>query len=88
MLAEITALLLARGMDNLLPWLTERKGLYPPRGSWIRQPFGMGERNLEAGPESTRAGLKELMSAATADFPTSAKRPLFSVLDCEKFADL
>ena len=85
MLAEATALLLARGIDNFVPWLTERKGLYHLAGGGHASRYAWAKEILELDPKAREQVTEELLPAATADFPTPAKRPLFSGLDCWRF---
>jgi dTDP-4-dehydrorhamnose reductase len=80
-LAEITAMLAARGED----YLRERKGLYHLAGSGYASRFEWARTLLELDPQRKEQTVKELLPALTADFPTPAQRPLFSALECEKF---
>jgi dTDP-4-dehydrorhamnose reductase len=80
-LAEMTAMLLARGSD----YLCERKGLYHLAGSGYASRFEWARTILELDPQRQKQTIKELLPALTADFPSPAQRPLFSALECEKF---
>jgi len=42
---------------------------------------------LELDPNRDEQMVTEMLPAATPDFPTPARRPLFSALSCEKFSD-
>jgi dTDP-4-dehydrorhamnose reductase len=42
---------------------------------------------LENDPNGTEQLAKEIVPALTSDFPTPAKRPLFSALSCNRFMD-
>ncbi len=86
MLAETTALLLARGGDNFLPWLADRKGLYHLAGSGFASRMEWARKILEFDPHRETQVCKEILPALTNDFPTLAQRPLFSALNCDKFA--
>jgi len=86
MLAETTALLLARGGDNFLPWLADRKGLYHLAGSGFASRREWACKILEFDPHREEQVCKEILPALTNDFPTPAQRPLFSALNCDKFA--
>ena len=86
MLAETTALLLARGGDNVLPWLRERKGLYHLASSGYASRLDWAKEILKLDPRAHEQVAKELLPAATTDFPSLAKRPLFSALNCNNFA--
>lgn len=86
MLAETTALIFARAGVNFLPWLAERKGLYHLAGEGFASRFEWAKEILKLDPKAHEQVTKELIPAATVDFPTPAERPLFSAMDCEKFA--
>ena len=80
MLAEATALILARGQ----PYLRERSGLYRLAGGgyasrleWAREIL-----RLDPGPDEQTA--KDVHPASTSEIPTPAQRPMFSALDCRK----
>jgi len=85
MLAEITAQLLVKGTENLQPWLLERKGVYHLAGSGTASRYEWARAVLAYDPRQDEQVAKEVQSALTADFPTPAKRPLFSALDCNLF---
>jgi dTDP-4-dehydrorhamnose reductase len=85
MLAEITALLLARGDQQVVPWLSERAGLYHLAGDGYASRFDWGQAVLRLDPQRGDQVAEELLPALTADFVTPAQRPLFSALDCTKF---
>jgi dTDP-4-dehydrorhamnose reductase len=81
MLAEITTQVLARGSD----YVAERSGLYHLAGlghtsrlEWTRQIIANDTARHEH-------KVRELLPAATADFPSPAVRPLVSAMDCSKF---
>jgi dTDP-4-dehydrorhamnose reductase len=82
MLAEITALLLAKGG---VEYLSERRGLYHLAGSGYasRLEWAQAILKLDDKPGEQMAG--EIIPALTADFPTPAQRPLFSALNCDLF---
>lgn len=87
MMAETTALLLARGDVNFLTWLDERKGLYHLAGSGFVSRFEWAEQILKLDPNPEQQVTRRLERATTSDFPMPAQRPLFSALDCGKFED-
>jgi dTDP-4-dehydrorhamnose reductase len=85
-LAETTALLLARAGDNFLPWLAEHKGLYYLAGSGYTSRMEWAKEILKLDPKAHEQVTKKLLPAATADFPAPATRPLFSALNCNHFS--
>lgn len=82
MLAEITAQVLAQGEARL----RERAGLYHLAGSGFASRLEWARLVLELDPNRQAQTVKELHPALTSDFPTPAQRPLFSALNCERFA--
>jgi dTDP-4-dehydrorhamnose reductase len=80
-LAEITAILVARGDD----YLRERAGLYHLAGGGFASRYEWAQAILELDPNKQEQIATAILPALTADFPTPAERPLFSALDCSKF---
>ena len=87
MLAEATAQLLTLAMHNGVSWLGERAGLYHLAGSGYASRFTWAEAILRNDPEREQQVTRQVLPALTADFPTPARRPLFSALDCNLFKD-
>ena len=81
MLAEVTALVLAKGSDLI----RERTGLYHLAGGGYASRFEWAQEILKLDPNRDQQAVKHLLPAATRDFPTPAQRPLFSALDCSHF---
>jgi dTDP-4-dehydrorhamnose reductase len=81
MLAEITAQVLSRGEG----YLRERTGLYHLAGGGHASRFAWAREILRLDPGKQDQKVKQLLPAASSDFPTPARRPLFSALDCQKF---
>jgi len=81
MLAEVTALVLAKGSDLI----RERQGLYHLAGGGYASRFEWAQEILKLDPNRDQQAVKHLLPAATRDFPTPAQRPLFSALDCSHF---
>ncbi|HEX7432156.1 MAG TPA: sugar nucleotide-binding protein, partial [Anaerolineaceae bacterium] len=63
----------------------ERKGLYHLAGDGFASRFEWAKLILKLDPKAHEQVTKDLVPAATADFPTPAQRPLFSALDCSHF---
>jgi len=85
MLAEITSQMLARAEANPVGWLRERSGLYHLAGSGYTSRYKWAQAILKYDPKSDQQIVEDLTPAATDDFPTPAKRPLFTALNCDLF---
>jgi dTDP-4-dehydrorhamnose reductase len=84
-LAEASALLLARAGSDPYSWLEARAGLYHLAGwGWCSR-LEWAEEILRLDPQPQLRTAREVIPAKTEDFPSPAKRPLFSALDCSKF---
>jgi dTDP-4-dehydrorhamnose reductase len=82
MLAEITGIILARGLG----YIEERKGLYHLAGDGYASRLEWSKEIIALDPKKAEQKVRRIESAKTADFPTPAKRPLFSALNCELFS--
>ena len=85
MLAQTCALVLARAGSDPYAGLEGQSGLYNLAGwGWCsRLDWAREILYFDAQPELRVA--REVLAAKTADFPTPARRPLYSPLDCSKF---
>ena len=83
MLAEVTAQLLAKADKD---WLGERGGLYHLAGDGFTSRWGWAQAILRHDAHKEEQVTRQVLPASTLDFPTPAQRPLFSALDCQKFA--
>jgi dTDP-4-dehydrorhamnose reductase len=81
-LAQITTQVLSRGAGDI----HEHSGLYHLAGGGFVNRFEWARKILELDPNRHEQLVTEILPASTSDFPTPAQRPLFSALDCEKFA--
>jgi dTDP-4-dehydrorhamnose reductase len=86
MLAEVNAQLLARAGDDFYGWILARKGLYHLAGDGYASRIEWGKAILENDPKRDEQIVEQIIPAKTAEFPTPAQRPLFSVLNCEHFS--
>ena len=84
MLAEITALILAQGRDDVFGYLSEKGGLYHCAGGGSCSRYEWAKAILELDPRREEQKVRELIPAASTEFPTPAVRPPVSVLDCDK----
>jgi len=82
MLAEATTQILARGND----YIRERTGLYHLSGDGYASRLEWARKILEFDPHRETQVCKEILPALTNGFPTPARRPLFSALNCDHFA--
>lgn len=80
-LADVTAQLLAKGVDCL----TEHRGLYHVAGVGYASRLEWAKKIIELDPSKHEQKVREIVPALTSDFPTPAQRPLFSALDCSLF---
>ena len=87
LLAEITAQLLAKAGQNPYDWIAERRGLYHLAGSGEGSRYEWAEEILKHDLRKEEQILRELQPALTSEFPTPARRPLFSALDSHRFTD-
>ncbi len=87
MLAEATAILLAQSGQDPKGWINERRGVYHLAGDGYTSRMEWAKLILEYDPNREQQVVRELLPAKTSDYPTPAQRPLFSALNCDKFAD-
>jgi dTDP-4-dehydrorhamnose reductase len=84
MLAEMTAVILARGVE----YCRERKGLYHLAGGGYASRLEWAQEILRLDPHRSEQTARVIMPASTHDFPTPAQRPLFSALECTKLKSI
>lgn len=87
LLADITALLFAKASRDLLPWVTERAGIYHLAGWGFASRLEWVKAIIENDPEPDKRIVNKIIPARNDEFPTAAVRPLFSALDCRRFED-
>lgn len=87
MLAETTSQILAMSLASRDPigWLNERTGLYHLAGSGFTSRYEWAEEILNLSHGRNEQQEISLRPATTDQFPSPARRPLFSALDCQKF---
>ncbi len=87
MLAEATTQLLTLGREDLYNWFSEYHGLYHLAGSGFCSRHEWGALVMQLDPHREQHTVSELQPAQTSEFPTPARRPLFSALNCDHFTD-
>jgi len=86
MLAETTALLLAKGSPDIYDWIHSRRGLYHLAGSGCASRYEWAQAILRYDPRRAEQTVREIQPARTEEFPTPAQRPLYSCLNCDAFS--
>lgn len=84
MLAEATAHIIAQGRAHKLDYLREKTGLYHLTSSDGCSRFDWAKAIIELDPEKDAHRVRDVVPAATNDFPVSAVRPANSILSCTK----
>ena len=89
-LAVLTTLILNRAMqdENGKVWMEERTGLYHAGGEGAASRYAWAQAIIAADPRRETAMVENLLAARTEDFPTPARRPLFTALNCARLADV
>jgi len=88
MLAEVTAQMLAVGGRDVIPWLTERRGLYHLAGDGYTSRMEWAQAILRCDPHRDEQVIEDILPGRTDDFPSPACRPLFSALNCDHFFEV
>jgi len=86
-LAEATGQVLARSLPEPMGWIQERSGLYHLAGDGYASRLEWAQAILKCDPRAEEQIVEEIQPALTQDFPTPARRPLFSALDCRAFQE-
>jgi len=81
-LAEITADVIAMGLEDIRSFFSSKGGLYHCAGSGYCSRYDWANVIIAT---FLKNKIIEIAPAKTSDFPTAAKRPLFSALDCDRF---
>jgi len=86
MLAEITAQVLARSGPDRYDWFQQRSGVYHLAGDGCASRLEWAQAILRFDAQPEQQVVQQVLPALTSDFPTPARRPLFSALNCERFS--
>ena len=84
-LAETITILLDRTDGDLYEFVGQNKGLYHLAGRGATSRFEWARQILADDPKQAEQLVDTILPARTAEFPTFARRPLFSALDCSLF---
>jgi dTDP-4-dehydrorhamnose reductase len=87
LLAEVTALMLATGKEDLFEWGKEKAGLYHLAGEGTVNRYDWAKQIMALDPRRDEQICREIVPTVTAEFPTPAARPLNSSLNCNKFKE-
>jgi dTDP-4-dehydrorhamnose reductase len=85
MLAEATALVIARGGNDISAFLHGREGIYHLAGSGAASRYEWAREVIARDPAKTEQVVKELLPAKSDEFPSRVTRPAYSALDCSRF---
>lgn len=86
MLAEISALILARAGDQPYDLLQENAGVYHCAGDGSCSRYEWAQAILDLDPRKEEQKVRTLVAAKSSEFPVPADRPLVSVLNNDKLA--
>jgi dTDP-4-dehydrorhamnose reductase len=86
-LAEATAQVVAQGRGEPVDYIREKSGLYHLAGAGSCSRYEWVKVILDLDPNKEDQVVKELLHVKSSEFPLPAKRPLFSGLMCNKFAE-
>lgn len=84
-LAQTTTELIAGLSHRLTPAFTERAGVYHLAGSGAVSRWEWAKTIVELDPRQREQVVRTIEPASTSEFPTPARRPLYSALNCDLF---
>lgn len=85
--ARVLAQLTAHALQNGIDYTHDRSGLYHLAGGGYASRLDWAREILKYDPRPEEQKTTEVVRASSADIPTPASRPLFSALDCGRFAE-
>ena len=87
LIAEATAQILSQGLGDLRGFFESWAGLYHLSCTGYCSRYEWARVVLEQDPHREEQIAKEVLPAKTNDFPSPVKRPVFSALKCDLFAE-
>lgn len=85
LLSQMISLALAKSNGRFFDHLEKTRGVYHLAGDGAASRLEWVQKILELDPAREEQKTRQVLPASTADFPTPAQRPLFTVLNCSKF---
>jgi dTDP-4-dehydrorhamnose reductase len=85
LLAETTTALVARAGYEPYEYISKRRGIFHLAGKGTVSRLDFTREVLALDPRQTEQRCTKIVPARTADFPSPARRPLFTALDCSRF---
>lgn len=86
LLAEVTALILAKAGDDPYSWLGEKAGVYHCAGGGSCSRYEWAKAVLDLDPHKEEQIVRVIERAKSSEFPVPAERPMISVLNNDKLA--
>jgi dTDP-4-dehydrorhamnose reductase len=83
-IAEVTAQILAQGIRNLPEFLSDHRGIYHLSAGGVTSWHKFATAIFAADPQRSEQIVTSVLPIATADYPTPARRPQYSLLDNTK----
>jgi dTDP-4-dehydrorhamnose reductase len=84
-LAEVIAVLIARGDSDPYQYFSQHSGIYHVAGKGQVSRYDWAQTILQLDPLRSQQVVQKLETAKTSEFPTPAIRPLYTGLDCQRF---
>jgi dTDP-4-dehydrorhamnose reductase len=88
MLAEVTGLVIAKGGNQLTEYFKPNSGIYHVAGKDSTTRFEWARAIISHDPYHEEQSIKRIEPALSKEFPTPANRPMYSVLDCDRFENI
>jgi dTDP-4-dehydrorhamnose reductase len=85
LLAQATTQMIASGRDDPVGWIASHAGLFHLAGAGYCSRLEWGQEVLRIDRDRDTQIVREVLPASSVDFPTPARRPNFSALNCDYF---